>query len=196
MNMNMDCGYDDFAYPTRTRRDRVVVNNQIFYVNLGYLAEFSEFFAEHIEDNEIVVDGVDAFEFLELLRVLFNCPKKKSINCSNLLAVVNAACFFGVANVLKRCDEVLQFCLNSLSHTDLMQLTRTISRYDRDNASLSLLVDKIANFNEQELQTLPFSKIPGDVVADVYTVRQLTHERQKRQKRKSFWTTENFCCFF
>uniref|UniRef100_A0A1I7S3Q2 Type I site-specific deoxyribonuclease n=2 Tax=Bursaphelenchus xylophilus TaxID=6326 RepID=A0A1I7S3Q2_BURXY len=80
-----------------------------------------------------------------------------------------------------------------------MQLTQTISRYDRDNASLSLLVDKIAHFNENELQTLPFSKIPGDVVADVYTVRQISADREKKRRTKKgnrFWSTENFCCFF
>lgn len=94
---------------------------------------------------------------------------------------------------------MIQVSLPTLSHAELMQLTQTISKFDRDNASLSLLVDRIARFNDNELSTLPFAKIPGDVVADVYTLRQLSERRELRRRakqKKRFWSSDNLCCFF
>uniref|UniRef100_A0A915EV16 BTB domain-containing protein n=1 Tax=Ditylenchus dipsaci TaxID=166011 RepID=A0A915EV16_9BILA len=44
-NQKNQCTYDDFSIPVRVRQDRIIVDGKTLFVNLGYLAEYSTFFA-------------------------------------------------------------------------------------------------------------------------------------------------------
>lgn len=98
--------------------------------------------------------------------------------------------------VLKRCEDVISNQAGSFSPNRLFQLTRTMSQHQRNSLSMSVLVDKLARMDNNQLSTLPFDNIPGDVVADLYAVklRQATEYRRSKNHKKSTWKSN--CCFW
>lgn len=100
--------------------------------------------------------------------------------------------------VLKRCEDVISNQAGSFSPNRLFQLTRTLSQHQRNSLSMSILLDKLARMENNQLSTLPFSNIPGDVVADLYSVKVREAENRnkllKNCENKPNW--KNYCCFW
>jgi len=78
---------------------------------------------------------------------------------------------FGMEPVLKRCEEVIATQSNAFNPSRLFQLTQTLSQHQRNSLAMSVMMDKLARMDSHELSQMPFSDIPGDVVADLYAVK-------------------------
>uniref|UniRef100_A0A915DQJ8 BTB domain-containing protein n=1 Tax=Ditylenchus dipsaci TaxID=166011 RepID=A0A915DQJ8_9BILA len=79
--------YDDFSSPTAIRQDRIIVENKSIYVNLGYLAEYSSFFANSYEQKRESYSG------------------KKLIMPTSVL-FIDLANEFDMEPVMRRCEDV------------------------------------------------------------------------------------------
>ncbi|TKR76449.1 hypothetical protein L596_017584 [Steinernema carpocapsae] len=182
--------YDDFSAASPMRNCEFVCEGRSLWVNPGYVCEFSKYFAEIVFGHNnlpakcVAINGVKYEHFLELLRVLCYCPTRKPITEANIAVVIDMSCQFEVEPVMRRCEEFVARRIGQLDRQRLFQLTKTLSRCDRFNNTMTLLVDKMAQMPDHDLSTMQFSQIPGDVVADLYEVR-----RKQNKGRK--W----LCCF-
>ncbi|KHJ76563.1 hypothetical protein OESDEN_23817 [Oesophagostomum dentatum] len=76
--------YDDFAVATPWRNFEVIVEERSFFVNAGWLAELSPFFADYCfgEDahRSLIIDDIKPSDMLEFFRCIFFCPMRKPIS--------------------------------------------------------------------------------------------------------------------
>lgn len=183
--------YDDFSSPAPTRQCRLVVGDKTLFVNLGYLAEYSSVFAECFERrlDPVYIEEFSAEDMLELMRCVFFCPQRKPITreslstsprsksnhliplATNINTIVVLASHFEMEPVLKRCEDVIATQSNAFNPSRLFQLTQTLSQHQRNSLAMSVMMDKLARMDSHELSQMPFSDIPGDVVADLYSVK-------------------------
>jgi len=179
--------YNDFSTPTATRKDEIVVDGKKLYVNLGYLAECSRFFAEcyEVKASPIFIDDFSHNEVLELMRVCFACPQRKPINHYNINTVVTMASQYEMSKLLKRCERVIATQSELFATHHLFELTRTLATHQRHGFSMSVMVDRLARMDNNQFEALPFKSIPGDVVADIYSMR--LHEVEKRAHHMQMW---------
>uniref|UniRef100_A0A0R3RZD9 BTB domain-containing protein n=1 Tax=Elaeophora elaphi TaxID=1147741 RepID=A0A0R3RZD9_9BILA len=108
--------YDDFSVPTPFRSARVIVEGRSVYVNPGWLAEFSNFFATMFFGKSMDKDltfGIEvSYEhFIELLRVLCYCPTRKPITNStscliNLISQLRTNFESLVTGVLRYTEQI------------------------------------------------------------------------------------------
>lgn len=115
---------------------------------------------------------------------------------ANVNTIVELATYYDMEPVLKRCEDVISSHAGSFSPSRLFQLTRTLSQHQRNSLSMSVLVDKLARMDDNQLSTLPFDSIPGDVVADLYAVklRQAVESRRYARTHRPVW--KRMCCFW
>jgi len=179
--------YDDFSSPKEARRDQIVVEGKTLYVNMGYLAEYSKFFAECYEQraNPIFIDDFNYNEVLELMRVCFFCPHRKPINHHNINTVVTMASQYGMTQLMKRCEHVIATQSELFTTHRLFELTKTLSKHQRNSLSMSVMMDRLSQMNTDQFESLPFGTIPGDVVADLYSMK--LHEVEKRALSRQVW---------
>lgn len=182
--------YDDFSSPTPCRSARVVVEDQSVYVNPGWLAELSTFFATAFfgenANQEVVLSSEVSYEhFLELLRVVCYCPNRKPITVSNITTVLKMAHYFEMKPLIVKCEDVITRMANTLDRTKLFQIACAVAEHDRYSPTMTLLIDKLSKMKREELSTLRFSQIPGDVVADVFAAKMKRREMKRRK----------WCCF-
>ncbi|KHN75577.1 Uncharacterized protein C08C3.4 [Toxocara canis] len=183
--------YDDFSAPIPYRSARIIVQGRVLYVNDGWLAELSPFFAsaffgeKTLKEVELASD-VSYDDFLELLRVVFLCPRRKPITVSNVTVVLPLAHRFGMAVVVKRCEEVIAREVGTMSKAKLFEVATVVSQCDRHSYAMTALVDTLSSMSQRELTTAQFSQVPGDVVADVFAAKI-----KRNQMKKTKW-----CCLF
>jgi hypothetical protein len=180
--------YSDFSHPTPIRRDRLEVDGRVLFVNLGYLAELSVYFATLYESEETpitVPEEVSYGEMLELLRVVFYCPQRKPLTQANIVTILTCASVFDMEVVLRYCEDFIMKGISYFTNNRIFEMTQVLSRYQRNSVSMSILIQKLAAMNDSELPSLPFSSIPGDVVADIYAVKLRESIRVERQRRAS-----------
>jgi len=179
--------YDDFSSPRDARRDQIVVEGKTLYVNLGYLAEYSKFFADCHEQraNPIFIDDFNYNEVLELMRVCFFCPHRKPINHHNINTVVTMASQYGMTQLMKRCEHVIATQSELFTTHRLFELTKTLSKHQRNSLSMSVMMDRLSQMENDQFESLPFKSIPGDVVADLYSLK--LHEAEKRARSRQIW---------
>jgi len=179
--------YDDFSSPRDARRDQLVVEGKTLYVNMGYLAEHSKFFADCHEQraNPIFIDDFNYNEVLELMRVCFFCPHRKPINQQNINTVVTMASQYGMTQLMKRCEHVIATQSDLFTTNRLFELTKTLSKHQRNGLSMSVMMDRLSQMNNDQFESLPFSSIPGDVVADLYSLK--LHQVEKRAFGRQVW---------
>uniref|UniRef100_A0A914E1I8 BTB domain-containing protein n=1 Tax=Acrobeloides nanus TaxID=290746 RepID=A0A914E1I8_9BILA len=197
--------YDDFSQPTPVRNCQLIVENRSLYVNPGYLAEMSPYFGTIYEQqiNPVSITELSYDQVLELMRVVFYCPQRKPITQGNVSIVVEAATYFEMEIVLRRCEQYITGHVGSFTNTRLFQLTQTLSKTNRYSPSMSMVVDKLAQLNDTELSTLPFNEIPGDIVADLYAVKMRIKDEKKGNQSKILQRTRSNlkrpkqgCCLF
>ncbi|KAK6010801.1 hypothetical protein OSTOST_24132 [Ostertagia ostertagi] len=75
--------YDNFSVPTPWRNFQIIVEDTSFYVNAGWLAELSSFFADYCfgeeAHNSLIIDDIKPSEMLEFFRCIFFCPMRKPL---------------------------------------------------------------------------------------------------------------------
>uniref|UniRef100_A0A915BNU6 BTB domain-containing protein n=1 Tax=Parascaris univalens TaxID=6257 RepID=A0A915BNU6_PARUN len=189
-NSAMRFNYDDFSAPLPHRNTRIVVQDRVLYVNSGWLAELSAFFAsmffgeKAVKDFELPSD-ISYEDFLELMRVVFYCPKRKPITVLNVSMVLPIAIRFDMPMVVKRCEEIIAREVNTMSKTKLFEMATVVSQCDRHSFAMAALVDTMSSMSERELTTAQFKQVPGDVVADVFAAKM-----KRNHLRRKKW-----CCF-
>uniref|UniRef100_A0A915EJR8 BTB domain-containing protein n=1 Tax=Ditylenchus dipsaci TaxID=166011 RepID=A0A915EJR8_9BILA len=161
-NQKNQCTYDDFSIPVRVRQDRIIVDGKTLFVNLGYLA----------------VNALPIF-----------CPQRKRVTSENIDILVKLAHDFDMEHLLKRCEEVIEGKVDSFSTNRIVELTQTLSKHNRYSPSMSVLMDKLARLEDDQLNALPFDHLPGNVVADLYAVklRQSVKKNGKLKDGRTSW---------
>ncbi|KAH7725878.1 Protein CYK-7 b [Aphelenchoides avenae] len=187
--------YSDFSAPTTLRQDRLIVEDRTLYVNMGYLSELSTHFAHCVEQctDPVVVKNATYEEVLELLRVVFYCPQRKPINHSNIVTVVAVGTLLDVGVVLRHCDD---FIVNHVAHFTnrrLFQLTQVMATHRRNSFAMSVLLDRLSRMNDAELSSLPFESLPGDVVADIYSLKLRESQRRRPSIGACYQWVRNWC---
>jgi len=177
--------YDDFSSPTATRRDQIVVEGKTLYVNLGYLAEYSKFFAECYEQktSPVFIDDFNYDAVLELMRVCFFCPQRKPINHHNINTVVTMASQYEMGQLMKRCEHVIATQVELFTAHRLFELTKTLSKHQRNSLSMSIMMGRLSRMDNNQFGSLPFKSIPGDVVANLYSLK-LQNAEERALSRK------------
>nr|CDJ97932.1 BTB:POZ domain containing protein [Haemonchus contortus] len=181
--------YDNFSVPTPWRNFQIIVEDTSFYVNAGWLAELSSFFASYCfgEDahNSLIIDDIKPSDMLEFFRCIFFCPMRKPITVSNVSLILRVASRFQMKPVVARCEQFVARSANTLDRDRLFQVTCAVSHCDPNSSTMSVLVDKLASIKEEDLSRMQFSQMPGDVVAEVYT-----QKFRERERKRQLW-----CCF-
>ncbi|KAK6102457.1 BTB/POZ domain family protein [Brugia pahangi] len=183
------CVYDDFSAPTPLRSVRVIIEGRSVYVNPGWLAEFSSFFAamffgKNVDEELTLGSEVSYDHFIELLRVVCYCPTRKPITISNVIVVLKMAHYFGMKPVIEKCEDVIVRQANTLDRVKLFKIACAVAEHDRYSPTMTLLIDKLSAMKREELSKLRFSQVPGDVVADVFAAKM-----KRREMRRKKW-----CC--
>ncbi|EFP04286.1 hypothetical protein GCK72_009119 [Caenorhabditis remanei] len=181
--------YDDFSQPTPWRSFEISAGNRSFFVNAGWLAELSPYFAEEFyvrkpNSKRYVIDSSTPEEVLEFLRCITFCPMRKPLTVKNVSLVLTFANRFEMRPVQARCENFIGLNATTLSRdkTKLFQVTCAMSQCDPNSSTMSVLVDKLAGIKEDELSRLHFAEMPGDVVAEVYA-QKLQRTKDKKAKR-------------
>ncbi|VDN06376.1 unnamed protein product [Thelazia callipaeda] len=135
-----------------------------FYVNPGWLAELSSFFAtmfflNNAGEDIILSDEVKYENFLELLRVLCYCPTRKPITVTNVITVLKMAHYFGFKALVEECEKVITEKVINLDKIKLFQITCAMAEHDRYSPTTTLLIDKLSKMKQNELASLHFSKV-------------------------------------
>ncbi|KAK6045652.1 hypothetical protein COOONC_16844 [Cooperia oncophora] len=123
--------YDNFSVPTPWRTFQIIVEDTSFYVNAGWLAELSSFFAHYCfgeeAHNSLIIDDIKPCDMLEFFRCIFFCPMRKPLT-----------------DKLIRSKMWKQFVarLRTLSDSDV---TCAVSHCDPNSSTMSVLVDKLAS---------------------------------------------------
>uniref|UniRef100_A0A0K0CWK8 BTB domain-containing protein n=1 Tax=Angiostrongylus cantonensis TaxID=6313 RepID=A0A0K0CWK8_ANGCA len=187
--------YDNFASPTPSRSFEIVVEDHSFFVNAGWLAELSPFFAEYCfgetARRSLIIDDIKPSDMLEFFRCIFFCPMRKPISVMNVSLILRVASRFDMKPVVARCEQFVARSANTLDRDHLFQVfylrqimvTCAVSHCDPNSSTMSVLVDKLASI--KDLSQLQFSQMPGDVVAEVYT-----QKFRERERKRQMW-----CCF-
>ncbi|EGT56512.1 hypothetical protein CAEBREN_12432 [Caenorhabditis brenneri] len=181
--------FDDFSQPTPWRTFEISAGNRSFYVNAGWLAELSPYFAEELyvrkpSSKRYVIDQATPEEVLEFLRCITFCPMRKPLTVKNVSLVLTFANRFEMRPVQARCENFISLNASTLSRdkTKLFQVTCAMSQCDPNSSTMSVLVDKLAGIKEDELSRLHFAEMPGDVVAEVYA-QKLQRTKDKKSQR-------------
>ncbi|CAP21563.2 Protein CBR-CYK-7 [Caenorhabditis briggsae] len=199
--------YDDFSQPTPWRTFEISAGNRSFdfkkfvfeffpnfsnffsFVNAGWLAELSPYFAEELfvrkpNSKRYVIEQATPEEVLELLRCITFCPMRKPLTVKNVSLVLTFANRFEMRPVQARCENFIALNATTLSRdkTKLFQVTCAMSQCDPNSSTMSVLVDKLAGIKEDELSRLHFAEMPGDVVAEVYA-QKLQRTKDKKSAR-------------
>ncbi|VDM78184.1 unnamed protein product [Strongylus vulgaris] len=118
--------YDDFAAATPWRNFEIIVEDRSFFVNPGWLAELSPFFAEYCfgEDahRSLIIDDIKPSDMLEFFRCIFFCPMRKPIAVSNVSLVLRVASRFEMKPVVARCEQFVARTANTLDRERLFQV--------------------------------------------------------------------------
>uniref|UniRef100_A0A0N5AGK1 BTB domain-containing protein n=1 Tax=Syphacia muris TaxID=451379 RepID=A0A0N5AGK1_9BILA len=162
----------------------ILISGRSLYVNAGWLAELSTFFAKTFFGNSPVNElqlspDISYEDILELMRVVFYCPTRKPITVANVTTVMHLANQFCMKPVIDRCEDII-----ARRNFHFFFNLKVLSQCGRNSPTMSLIVDKLSKLPEDELSTLQFSQMPGDIVADVYAAKI------KRNKFKN-----DRCCF-
>uniref|UniRef100_A0A1I7VV13 Uncharacterized protein n=1 Tax=Loa loa TaxID=7209 RepID=A0A1I7VV13_LOALO len=70
---------------------------------------------------------------------------------------------------------------NTLDRVKLFQITCAVAEYDRYSPTMTLLIDKLSAMKREELSTLRFSQVPGDIVADVFAAKMKRREMKRKK---------------
>ncbi|VDK70044.1 unnamed protein product [Litomosoides sigmodontis] len=178
--------YDDFSAPTPLRSARVIAEGRAVYVNPGWLAEFSNFFATTFfgksAGEDLTLGTEVSYEhFIELLRAVCYCPTRKPITISNVIVVLKMAHYFGMKPVVEKCEDVIVKQANTLDKAKLFQIACAVAEHDRYSPTMTLLIDKLSAMKQEELSKLRFSQVPGDVVADVFAAKMKRREMKRKK---------------
>uniref|UniRef100_A0A1I7X6K9 BTB domain-containing protein n=1 Tax=Heterorhabditis bacteriophora TaxID=37862 RepID=A0A1I7X6K9_HETBA len=174
--------HDDFSSPTPMRNLEIIVEDQHFFVNAGWLGELSPFFAKycfHEKNNSLIIDDIKSSEMLEFFRCIFYCPMRKTLTVSNVSLVLRVASRFEMRPVVARCEQFVERTAPTLDRDRLFQVTCAVSNCDPNSSTISVLVDRLADIKDEDLSGMEFSKMPGHVVAEVYTQKFRKRKRQK-----------------
>ncbi|KJH48719.1 hypothetical protein DICVIV_05175 [Dictyocaulus viviparus] len=181
--------YDDFSSPTPWRSFEIIVDERSFFVNAGWLAELSPFFAHYCFAEEVhrslIIDDIKPSDMLEFFRCIFFCPMRKPLSVMNVSLILRVASRFDMKPVVARCEQFVARSANTLDRDNLFQVTCAVSHCDPNSSTMSVLVDKLASIKEEDLSRMQFSQMPGDVVAEVYT-----QKFRERERKRQLW-----CCF-
>uniref|UniRef100_A0A1I7ULS6 BTB domain-containing protein n=1 Tax=Caenorhabditis tropicalis TaxID=1561998 RepID=A0A1I7ULS6_9PELO len=179
--------FDDFSQPTPWRTFEISTGNRSFYVNAGWLAELSPYFADELfvrkpNLKRYVIDQATPEEVLEFLRCITFCPMRKPLTVKNVSLVLTFANRFDMRPVQARCENFIALNATTLSRdkTKLFQVTCAMSQCDPNSSTMSVLVDKLAGIKDDELSRLHFAEMPGDVVAEVYAQKLQRHKDKKK----------------
>ncbi|CAD6185834.1 unnamed protein product [Caenorhabditis auriculariae] len=186
--------FDDFSSPSPWRTYEIVAIDQVFYVNAGWLAELSPYFAENAfcrkpPVKRLVLDDVTPEECLEFIRCIFFCPMRKPLSVHNVSLVLRLANRFEMRPVIARCEQYVGLHAEKLDRQKLFQVTCAMSQCDPNSSTMSVLVDRLAAIKDDDLSRLQFAEMPGDVVAEVYAQKIRSTKRQPRTKKNEG------CCF-
>ncbi|CAJ0936852.1 unnamed protein product, partial [Mesorhabditis belari] len=181
--------FDDFSVPTPWRKFEVICEGRSLFLNAGWLAELSPFFANYCFGSDKhpgratynASEDLHYNELLEFFRCNFYCPMRKPLNISNVTSVLRIAKVFNMRVTIARCEKFIALAAKNLDQTKLLQVTQAVNECDPNSTTLTLLVDRIANLSEKDLSTLHFQDIPGDVVADVFTHRMNSKKGKKKK---------------
>ncbi|MFH4974797.1 hypothetical protein AB6A40_001506 [Gnathostoma spinigerum] len=176
--------YDDFSAATQCRTAQIVVEGRTLFVNAGWLAELSPFFASKYfgPNASNVIELSSEFTYdqvLELMQVIFYCPTRKPITVSNLPEVFTLAHRFNMKPVEDRCEGVIKKEMKNLDYVQLVQMTRVLSDCNRNSHTMTMLIDKLSNMKDADLSTISFADVRGDVVADVFAAKMRKTEMKR-----------------
>lgn len=195
--------FDDFSQSTPWRKFEISCGNRSFFVNPGWLAELSPYFADELyvrkpNVQRYVIDQATPDEVLEFLRCITFCPMRKPLTVKNVSLVLTFANRFEMRPVQARCENFIAQNATSLSRdkTKLFQVTCAMSQCDPNSSTMSVLVDKLAGIKDDELSRLHFAEMPGDVVAEVYAQKiQRTKDKKAQRQAGASDETAAGCCF-
>ncbi|EFO26973.1 hypothetical protein LOAG_01508 [Loa loa] len=89
--------------------------------------------------------------------------------------------YFGMKPVIEKCENVIVTQANTLDRVKLFQITCAVAEYDRYSPTMTLLIDKLSAMKREELSTLRFSQVPGDIVADVFAAKMKRREMKRKK---------------
>ncbi|CAI4232099.1 unnamed protein product [Auanema sp. JU1783] len=177
--------YDDFSIMSSCRTFEIIADNTPLYVNAGWLAELSPFFADYCfgetAQQQLRINDYTYSEVLECMRCIFFCPMRKPLTVHNVPLVLRFATQYDMDPVIARCDRFITQNVATLDRKRLFQVTRTLSRCDHNVTSMSVLVNRLASIKEDSLVEMNFNEMPGQVVAEVYKekIRRREHATNK-----------------
>uniref|UniRef100_A0A8R1HXS3 BTB domain-containing protein n=3 Tax=Caenorhabditis japonica TaxID=281687 RepID=A0A8R1HXS3_CAEJA len=193
--------FDDFSQPTAWRTYEIKCGERSFFVNAGWLAELSPYFADQIyvrktDQKRYDMDQATPNEVLEFLRCITFCPMRKPLSVKNVSLVLTFANRFDMRPVQARCEHFIASNATSLSRdkTKLFQVTCAMSQCDPNSSTMSVLVDKLAGIKEEDLSRLQFADMPGDVVAEVYAQKLQKNKKAQRHQGAGDEETASGCC--
>nr|ACI49210.1 hypothetical protein Csp3_JD04.009 [Caenorhabditis angaria] len=189
--------YDDFSQPTAWRSYEIVCGDRVFYVNAGWLAELSPYFADIIftrkpTPKRYQLEGSSPVEVLEFLRCITFCPMRKPLSVKNVSLVLTFANRFEMRPVQARCEHFIACNAQTLSRdkAKLFQVTCAMSQCDPNSSTMSVLVDRLAAIKDDDLSRLQFADMPGDVVAEVFA-QKIQRSKEKNNRRNQ---SDSGCC--
>ncbi|VDO11874.1 unnamed protein product, partial [Brugia timori] len=178
------CVYDDFLAPTPLRSARVIIEGRSLYVNPGWLAEFSSFFAAmffgknvgeeltlgsefksslcsydgaYYRVHNAVLGDSGSFRHITLITFLLSLTLMSQL-LSNVIVVLKMAHYFGMKPVIEKCEDVIVRQANTLDRVKLFQIACAVAEHDRYSPTMTLLIDKLSAMKREELSKLRFSQ--------------------------------------
>ncbi|VDN91552.1 unnamed protein product [Brugia pahangi] len=179
------CVYDDFSAPTPLRSARVIIEGRSVYVNPGWLAEFSSFFAamffgKNVDEELTLGSELSLCSYDGAYCRVHNAVLGDS-DISNVIVVLKMAHYFGMKPVIEKCEDVIVRQANTLDRVKLFKIACAVAEHDRYSPTMTLLIDKLSAMKREELSKLRFSQVPGDVVADVFAAKMKRREMKRKK---------------
>ncbi|CEF67090.1 BTB/POZ-like domain and BTB/POZ fold domain and BTB/POZ domain-containing protein [Strongyloides ratti] len=169
--------YDDFSTPNRSRNYPLIVGKTIFYVNPGYLSEYSIFFSKFFNNKKNVdislLDNTEESDFLELLRVLHYCPIRKPIDDCNAMLCFNLSNLFQIGTLKKYTEKYINKVINKTNNVAILaDIVTHLSVYDNTSDSYFLAINRLVKLEDDKFCCSDtWNHLSVDVFDDVISLR-------------------------
>uniref|UniRef100_A0A0K0FI19 BTB domain-containing protein n=1 Tax=Strongyloides venezuelensis TaxID=75913 RepID=A0A0K0FI19_STRVS len=177
--------YDDFSTPNRSRNHPLNVGKNIFYVNPGYLSEYSVYFSMFFNNkgnvDKTLLDNIEGNDFLELLRVLHYCPIRKPISNSNAMLCFNLANLFQINTLKKYTERYINRVINKTDNVAILaDIVTHLGVYDNTSDSYFLAINRLVKLEDDKFCCSDtWNHLSLDAFDDVLSLRY--HYRKYRK---------------
>uniref|UniRef100_A0A0N4ZUU3 BTB domain-containing protein n=1 Tax=Parastrongyloides trichosuri TaxID=131310 RepID=A0A0N4ZUU3_PARTI len=147
--------YDDFSAPNHARSYPLVVGNATFYVNPGYLCEYSVYFEKFFnvkgKVDTSLLSNINENDFLELLRVLHYCPIRKPIDYDNVILCFNMATLFQMGSLRKYTERFINKVIETTDNVAILaDIVTHLNAYDNTSDSYYLAINKLVKIEDDK----------------------------------------------